>query len=66
VVRDYGEDKLSVFAYEDGRLTVVESVNAFEDHTAARRIIASGGHLDPLLAADPDFPLKEAVVAPAI
>jgi 3-phenylpropionate/trans-cinnamate dioxygenase ferredoxin reductase subunit len=63
VVRDYGDNKVSVFAYEGGKLTVVESVNAANDHTAARRIIASGGHLDPELAADPNFPLKAAVFA---
>ncbi|MBT2266084.1 NAD(P)/FAD-dependent oxidoreductase [Rhodococcus erythropolis] len=58
VVREYGDGKFSVFVYESEKLTVVESVNAPADHIAARRILATGGHLDPVLAADPAFPLK--------
>ncbi|MGB3374989.1 MAG: FAD-dependent oxidoreductase [Microbacterium sp.] len=65
VVRRYGEDKLSVFAFEDGRLTVVESINAAADHIAARRIIASGGKLDKTLAEDPTVPLASAVAPQA-
>lgn len=62
VVRRYGDDKLSVFAFEDGRLTVVESVNAAADHIAARRIISAGGNLDKALAEDPTVPLASAVI----
>jgi 3-phenylpropionate/trans-cinnamate dioxygenase ferredoxin reductase subunit len=63
VVRDYGDDKISVFAYEQGKLTVVESVNVPADHIAARRIIAAGGKLDPVQAADPSIPLKSLIGA---
>jgi 3-phenylpropionate/trans-cinnamate dioxygenase ferredoxin reductase subunit len=58
VVRDYGDGKVSMFAYEGDKLTVVETVNVPSDHIAARRILAAGGRLDPALAADPTFPLK--------
>jgi 3-phenylpropionate/trans-cinnamate dioxygenase ferredoxin reductase subunit len=65
VVRDYGDDKISVFAYEGGKLSVVESVNVPADHVAARRIIAAGGQLDRAVAADPTVPLKTALEAMA-
>jgi 3-phenylpropionate/trans-cinnamate dioxygenase ferredoxin reductase subunit len=58
VVRDYGDGTTTVFAYEGEKLIVVESVNVPADHLAARRILASGGHLDPAVAADPGIPLK--------
>lgn len=64
VARDYGNDKVTVFAYQGGRLAVVESVNVPSDHLAARRIIAAGGHLDPALAADPAISLKSVIQAP--
>jgi 3-phenylpropionate/trans-cinnamate dioxygenase ferredoxin reductase subunit len=57
VVRQYDDDKLSIFAFEDGRLTVVESLNAAADHIAARRILAVGAQLDPAVAADASVPL---------
>ncbi|WP_162460334.1 MULTISPECIES: FAD-dependent oxidoreductase [unclassified Mycolicibacterium] len=66
VIRDYGDDKISVFVYEGEKLTAVESVNVPADHIAARRIIAAGGHLDPSVAADPTIPLKSLIDTRAI
>ncbi len=48
----------SIFRFLDGRLRVVESVNAPHDHLAARRLVAPGPGLTPEQAADVSFDLK--------
>jgi 3-phenylpropionate/trans-cinnamate dioxygenase ferredoxin reductase subunit len=48
----------SVFRFRDGRLRVVESINATRDHMAARRLFERGAAISPQQAADPSFDLK--------
>ncbi|MDE2577183.1 MAG: FAD-dependent oxidoreductase [Hyphomicrobiales bacterium] len=48
----------SVFAFKDGRLKAVESVNRGADHMMARRLIAANAALTPQEAGDPAFDLK--------
>lgn len=48
----------SIFRFLDGRLRVVESVNAPHDHLAARRLVAPGVGLSPEEAADLAVDLK--------
>jgi 3-phenylpropionate/trans-cinnamate dioxygenase ferredoxin reductase subunit len=50
--------RFSVFAFDDGELVSVESVNSPGDHLAARRLLAVGRALSPDEAADPAFDLK--------
>lgn len=49
---DAASEKFSVFVYRDGRLIAVESVNNAADHMIARRLIAAGITVDPVIAAD--------------
>lgn len=59
VVRgDPASGAFSIFRFLDGRLRVVESVNAPHDHLAARRLVAPGPGLTPAEAADPRVDLK--------
>lgn len=59
VVRgDPATGSFSVFRFLDGRLRVVESVNAQHDHLAARRLVANPASLTPEEAADTRVDLK--------
>lgn len=59
VVRgDPASGSFSVFRFLDGRLRVVESVNAPHDHLAARRLVAMPASLSPEEAADARVDLK--------
>lgn len=59
VVRgDPATGSFSVFRFLDGRLRVVESVNAPHDHLAARRLVGNGPGLMPEEAADVRVDLK--------
>jgi 3-phenylpropionate/trans-cinnamate dioxygenase ferredoxin reductase subunit len=59
VVRgDPASPSFSVFRFWGGRLRVVESVNAPQDHMAARRLITLPVSLTPADAADPALDLK--------
>ncbi|MGN6404727.1 NAD(P)/FAD-dependent oxidoreductase [Sinomonas sp.] len=55
---DPASGKFSVFAFDDGALVSVESVNSPADHLAARRLLAVGTPLSPDEAADSAFDLK--------
>lgn len=64
VVRgDPATGSFSVFRFLDGRLRVVESVNAPHDHLAARRLVAAATGLTPEEAADPRVDLKAKALA---
>ena len=64
VVRgDAGAQAFSVFRFLGGRLRVVETVNAPQDHMAARRLIAMPVSLTPAEAADPAVDLKARAMA---
>jgi 3-phenylpropionate/trans-cinnamate dioxygenase ferredoxin reductase component len=59
VVRgDASAPAFSVFRFVGGRLRAVESVNAPQDHMAARRLITMPASLTPAEAADPSVDLK--------
>jgi 3-phenylpropionate/trans-cinnamate dioxygenase ferredoxin reductase subunit len=49
----------STFLFRDGLLAAVESVNRPVDHVQARRILAAGGQLSPVEAADAGFALRD-------
>ena len=55
----------SVVYLRDGRLAAVDTVAGLTDFRPARKLIAQGARIDPVLAADPGIPLSEAVLTGA-
>jgi 3-phenylpropionate/trans-cinnamate dioxygenase ferredoxin reductase subunit len=53
--------KFSVVYLRDGRLAAVDTIANLADFRTAKRLIAQGARIDPLLAADPGIPLAEAI-----
>lgn len=53
-IRRYGDAKLSVLGFDDGRLAFVESINAPADHMAARALLTRCVSVDPARVADPN------------
>jgi 3-phenylpropionate/trans-cinnamate dioxygenase ferredoxin reductase subunit len=53
--------KFSVVYLRDGRLAAVDTIANLADFRTAKRLIAQGARIDPLLAADPGLPLAEAI-----
>ena len=47
----------------DGRLIAVDAVNRPKDFVMAKKVVASGGRVDPVELADPDLPLQETEAA---
>jgi 3-phenylpropionate/trans-cinnamate dioxygenase ferredoxin reductase subunit len=58
---DPAQKAFSAFCYKDGRLVGIESVNRAGDHMFGRRLLATGGTLDPEKAGDTSFDLKSAL-----
>lgn len=59
VVRgDPDANKFSVFAFADGHLTAVESLNSPADHMASRKLLEAGRGLTPEQAMDTSFNLR--------
>ncbi|MEV7010073.1 FAD-dependent oxidoreductase [Streptosporangium sp. NPDC051022] len=58
VVRRHHDSKMSFLCFEDGELTIVESINAPADHMAARSLLARRVRVTPEAAADVGVPLK--------
>jgi len=56
--------KFSVVYLRDGRLAAVDTVAALADFRPARKLIAQGARIDPILAADPGIPLTDTVLHP--
>ncbi|RAM35736.1 hypothetical protein DBZ45_19160 [Arthrobacter globiformis] len=52
--------KFSVVYLRDGRLAAVDTIANLADFRTAKRLIAQGARIDPVLAADPGIPLAEA------
>jgi len=52
-----------VYAFRDGRLAGVETVNRPADHVAARRLLATTARITPEMVAAPDFDLRRATKA---
>jgi 3-phenylpropionate/trans-cinnamate dioxygenase ferredoxin reductase subunit len=57
------EGGFSVFAFADGRLLGVESINRPGDHMAARRLLGGNIPIRPEEASDPQFDLKARVMS---
>lgn len=55
---DPATGKFSVFAYREGRLIAVESVNSAADHMVARRLLVGGRSIDRDVAGDLSIDLK--------
>ncbi|MFF2317295.1 NAD(P)/FAD-dependent oxidoreductase [Arthrobacter sp. NPDC058097] len=53
--------KFSVAYLRDGALAAVDTIANLAEFRAAKRLIAQGARIDPVLAADPAIPLAEAV-----
>ncbi len=53
----------TVYAFRDGRLAGVETVNRPGDHVAARRLLATDALVTPEMVAAPDFDLRKAAKA---
>ncbi|MCE1237658.1 MAG: FAD-dependent oxidoreductase [Hyphomicrobiales bacterium] len=66
---DMDAPRFSAFYFKEGRFLGADSVNAVQDHSAARRILDAGLPLTPEEAGDPGFALgkrsKEKPVVPA-
>lgn len=62
---DPAQGKFSVFAYRQGRLIAVESLNSPADHMVARRLLAGEVSLSKEAAADPATDLKALIARPA-
>ncbi|GAA1920255.1 FAD-dependent oxidoreductase [Streptomyces sodiiphilus] len=58
-----GDAAWSVCWLREGALAAVLTVNRPRDMAQARKLIARGARLDPVLAADPGRPLRDAVAA---
>ena len=54
--------KFSVVYLRDGRVAAVDTVANLADFRAAKRLIAQGARIDPVLAADPAVPLNDTVL----
>lgn len=53
--------KFSVVYLREGRLAAVDTVANLADFRTAKRLIAQGARIDPVLAADPGTPLADAI-----
>ena len=53
----------TVYAFRDGRLAGVETVNRPAEHVAARRLLATGSGVTPDMVADPAFDVRRAARA---
>jgi len=53
--------KFSVVYLRDGRLAAVDTIANLAEFRTAKRLIARGARIDPVLAADPAIPLPEAI-----
>jgi 3-phenylpropionate/trans-cinnamate dioxygenase ferredoxin reductase subunit len=53
--------KFSVVYLRDGRLAAVDTIANLAEFRTAKRLIARGVRIDPVLAADPAIPLAEAI-----
>ncbi len=58
---DGAEDGRSWFYFRDQRLVAIDSINRPADHMAGRKLLAGNNRLTAALAADGQFPLKEAL-----
>lgn len=62
VVRGSAESgHFSVLYLRDGRLAAIDTIAALGDFTAGKKLVASGAHIDPEIAADPANKLTAAV-----
>jgi len=55
---DQAAQRFSVFAFKEGRLIAVDSINSAGDHMAARKLLGAGLSITPEEAADPAFDLR--------
>ncbi|MCD4852680.1 FAD-dependent oxidoreductase [Arthrobacter sp. AK01] len=63
IVRGNVEDrKFSVVYLRGGRLSAVDTVDSLKDFMAAKKLIAAGAAVDPVLASVPGTPLAEAAI----
>lgn len=63
VTRGDPDGAFSVYAFRNGALVSVESVNNPGEHMAARKALAGGIPVDPTQVADPAFKLKDLAAA---
>lgn len=55
-------ERFSVLYYRDGQVVAIDSVNSPQDFMAVRRMLTTGGNIDPSSATDADVQLKTLVL----